>query len=63
MFNVFFSADTGDGPNLVNLDYHQSVAERHPNSVLIFSYLKDMDEVDPINISGVDKGKEIKQVK
>ena len=49
--------DTGAGLNLVNLDYHQSVAERHPNLVLKFSHLKDLEDVDPFNISGVDGGK------
>ena len=50
-------ADTGSGLNLLNLEYHQSVAKRHPNLVLKFAYLKDMDDVDPFNISGVDGGK------
>ena len=44
--------------NLGNLEYHQSVAERHPNLVLKFSYLKDLEDVDLFNISGVDGGKE-----
>ena len=56
-------ANTGAGLNLVNLDYHQSVTERHPNLVLKFAYLKDLDGVDPFNISGVDRGEESKQVK
>ena len=34
--------NTVSGLNLVNLEYHQSVAERHPNSVLKFEYLKDL---------------------
>ena len=51
---VFGLADTGARINLVNLYYHHSVAEQHPNLVLKFSYLKDLDEVDPFNISGVD---------
>ena len=50
-------ADTGAGFNLVNIEYHQSVAELHPNLVLKFSYLKGMEEVDPFNISGLDGGK------
>ena len=45
------------GSNLVNLYYHQSVAERHPNLVLNFSHLKDMEDGDPFNISGLDGGK------
>ena len=49
--------NTGAGYNLVNLEYHQSVAERHPNLVLKFVYLKDMEDVDPFNISGVYGGK------
>ena len=44
--------------NLVNIEYYQSVAERHPNLVLQFEYLKDLEDVDPSSISGVDKGKE-----
>ena len=51
MFGLF---DTGTGLNLVNMDYHQPVTERHPNLVLKFEYLKDLDDVDPFNISGVD---------
>ena len=44
--------------NLVNLEYHQLVVERHPNLVLKFSYLKGLEDMDPFNISGVDGGKE-----
>ena len=40
-----------------NLDYHQSVADRHPNLVLKFVHLNDLDNVDPFNISEVDGGK------
>ena len=43
-------AYTGAGMNLRNIEYHQSVAERHPNLVLKFVYLKDMDDFDPFNI-------------
>ena len=50
-------ADTGSGFNLVNDEYHQSVVECHPNSVLKSAYLKDLYDVDPLNISGVDGGK------
>ena len=58
-----YLADTGPGLNLVNLEYHQSVAERHPNLVLKFAYMKDLDDVDPFNISRVDGGKESEQGK
>ena len=47
--SMFGLADTGDGLNLENMDYHQSVAERHTNLVLKFAYLKDLDNVDPFN--------------
>ena len=40
------------------MDYHQSVIELHHNLVLKFSYLKDMDHMYPLNISGVSGGKE-----
>ena len=43
--------------NFGNLEYRQSVAENHPKLVLNISYFKDMDDVDPFNISGVDRGK------
>ena len=43
--------------NLVNMDYHQSVAALQPNLVLKVLYSKDLDEVDPFNISVVDGGK------
>ena len=50
-------ADTGAWLNLENLKYHQSVAECHPKLVLKFAYLKDLDDVYPLNISVVDGGK------
>ena len=50
-------ADTGAQLNLVNIEYPQSVAERHTNLVLKFSYFKDMEDVDPFNISGLYGGK------
>ena len=53
----------GDGLNLGKLEYHQSVAERHPNLVLEFAYLKDLDYLDPFNISRVDGEKENEQGK
>ena len=53
----FDLADTWSGFNLVNMDYHLSVVERHPKLVLKFVYLKDMDDMDPFYISGVDGGK------
>ena len=46
--------DTGSGLSYVNLEYHQSVAERHPNLVLEFLYLKNMEDVDSLNIRAVD---------
>ena len=55
---MFGLADTGDGLNLENMDYHQSVAERQPNLVLKLAYLKDMDNLDPLDISWVYGGKE-----
>ena len=55
--------DTGSGSNLVNIEYHQSVSERHPNLVLKCAYLKDLYDVDPFNIRGVYGGKEIEHVK
>ena len=48
--------DTGAGLNLVNFECYQSVAERQPNLVFKSSYLKDMENVDPYNISAVDGG-------
>ena len=56
-------AYTGFRLNLVNIEYHQSVAERHPNLVLKFAYLKDLEDVDPFNISEVDGGRENEQGK
>ena len=50
-------ADTGSGFNLGYIYYQQSVAERHPNLVLKFAHLKDMEDVDPFNTSGLDSGK------
>ena len=50
-------ADTGAQLNLVNIEYPQSVAERHTNLVLKFAYLKGMDDVEKFNIRRVDRGK------
>ena len=55
--------DTGDGLNLVNIEYHQSVAELQPKLVLKFAHLKDLEDVDTFNISGVDGGTESEQGK
>ena len=44
-----------------NIEYHQSVSERQPSFVLTFAYLKDLEDVDPLNISVVDGGKEGEQ--
>ena len=60
---MFVLADTGAGLKLGIMDYHQSVAECHPTLVLKFAYLKDMDDVDPSNINGVDVVKENEQGK
>ena len=56
--NMFGLDDTGDGINLGNIYYHQSVTERHPNLVLKYSYLKNI-----LNISILDGGKESEQGK
>ena len=50
-------ANTRSGLNLINMDFHQSVAERHPNLVLKFSYLEVLDGIYPFNISVVYVGK------
>ena len=50
--------DTGAGLNLGNLEYHKSVAERHPKLVSQFAYLKDMEDMETFSISGVGGGKE-----
>ena len=50
-------ADTGARLNLRNIGYHHSVAEHHPNFVLKFSHLMDLEDVYPLNISGVDREK------
>ena len=55
---MFGLDDIGAGLNLGNIYYHQSVSERHSNLALKISYLKDMDDVDSFNISGVDRVKE-----
>ena len=56
-------ADTESRLNLGNLEYHQSVAERHPKLVLKFAYLKDLEDVYPFNTSGVYRGREGEQGK
>ena len=57
-FYISGLADTGSGLNLGNLECHQSVADRHPNLVFKFAYLKDLEDVDPFSISGLDGRKE-----
>ena len=54
---MFGLADTGACLNMGNLDYQQSFEEHHPNLVLKFLYMKDMDGVDPFDISVVCGGK------
>ena len=39
------------------MDYHQSVAEQHPNLVLKFVHLKDLEDVYTFNIILVGGGK------
>ena len=56
--NIALLGDTGAGLNLVNMDYHQSVAEIHPSLVLKFSHLKYLYNVDSLNIIGLDVVKE-----
>ena len=55
--NIYGLANTGDGFNLGNLEYRQSVAENHPNVLLKFAYMKDLDNMEPFNIRRVDGGK------
>ena len=49
-------ADTGAEFNLRNLEYHQSVAKRHPTLLLNFAHPKYLEDVDPFNINGVEGG-------
>ena len=55
---MFDLAYTEAGLNLVNMQYHQLVAERHNNLIIRFVYLKHTNDTDPFNISGVDGGNE-----
>ena len=57
MSNISGLADTRGGLNEGNLEYHRSVANRHANLLLKCEYLKDMENVDPLNISGADEKK------
>ena len=52
LYNMFFLDNIGAGLNLVNLEYHQSVVERHPTLVVNFAYLKDADNIDLFRIVG-----------
>ena len=60
---MFGFANTGADMNLWNMDFQQSVAESHPKLVAKFAYLKYLDDIDPFNISGLDRGKDSEQVK
>ena len=53
---MFGLTDTGTGLNLGSIYCNQSVAEHHPNLELKISYLKDLDSVDPFNISDFMEG-------
>ena len=53
---MFELADPGSRSNLINMDYHQSVSERHTNLVFKFEHFKDLNNMDPFNIIGVDEG-------
>ena len=55
--------DTGAVLNLVNIEYHLSFSEHQPNLVFKFEYLKDLDDVDSLNIILVDEGNENEEVK
>ena len=48
---------------MVNLSYDHSLTDIHTNLVVKFEYFKDMGDVDPFIISGVDGGKEQEQGK
>ena len=50
-------ADTGDRQNLGNIEYHKLFVDHRPNLVLKLVHLKDIEDVDRFNISGVDGGK------
>ena len=52
LLNMSGLIDTLAGLNLGNIENHQAVADFHPNLVLKFEYLKDLHNVDPLNISG-----------
>ena len=60
---MFGLLDIGARLNLVNMEYHQSVAKRHPNLVLKFAYLYDMEDLYQFDISVLDVGKECEQGK
>ena len=45
------------------MDFQQSVAESHHKLVAKFAYLKYLDDIDPFNISGLDRGKDSEQVR
>ena len=51
---MFGWADTGDGFNLINMDFHQSFAEIQPNLVFKFSYLKETEDLYSFNIGVLD---------
>ena len=57
---MFGLAHKVSGFNLGNVNYHQLVADHHPNLVLELEYLKGLDDMGPFNISGLYGGKESK---
>ena len=54
---MFGLADTGVGLDFLNMYYYQLVADRYPNLVFKFAYLKYLDDMVTFNISEVDRGK------
>ena len=57
LYNMFSLEDTRAGLNLVDLEYHQYVADRKPNFMANFDYFKGMDDMYLLDISGLGGGK------
>ena len=51
---IFGLVDTGAKLYLVTLEYNQSMMDINANFVVKLAYLKDLEGVDPFNISVVD---------
>ena len=55
--NMFDGVETVARLKLIHIEYYKLLAYIHLKLVVNFAYLKDFDDMDTFNISGVEMGK------